>query len=234
MTAIETIYARHATRKFLPDKPVSKEMILELLEIAGKAASWSNSQPWEAYVVTGEPLQKMCDVQRELFKDVATKGVPAANSDIHSPSRDDWGETPRCVENMVEWSANRVNTSREEFGVDEKQYNIDSFDCGQNHLNYAPAWVILGVHKSLTPYSYFDLGSFATTFMLAAKEKGLDTMPAFSPCYDGQKLRTCVDIPEDIVAVAAIGIGYADTESYMNKIPTHRQPVELYSHFFGF
>ena len=233
MTAIETINARKAIRVMQPDKPVPMETIRELLEIAGKASSWSNSQPWEAYVLTGEPLEKLKKFQMAEFKDVATKGVPAPRDDIHSPGYDDWKDTPRCVECMAEWKQHRLEVCAAEYGIDAAKYGADGFFALMN-MNFAPAWVILCVPKSLTHYSYLDLGSFGTTFMLAAKERGIDTMPAFSPCYFADNLRKCIDIPEDMAAVYGIGVGYADPDNYANKISTNRLPVDTYTHFFGF
>ena len=52
----ENMKARRSIRAFLP-KDVTKEQILELLDVAGRAPSGTNTQPWQVYVVTGAKKQ---------------------------------------------------------------------------------------------------------------------------------------------------------------------------------
>ena len=44
----DNMKARRSIRAFLP-KDVSKEQILELLDVAGRAPSGTNTQPWQVY-----------------------------------------------------------------------------------------------------------------------------------------------------------------------------------------
>ena len=53
----EAIRSRRSIRQFLA-KPVSEELIEDLIASALWAPSWSNSQPWEIVVVTGEKLEQ--------------------------------------------------------------------------------------------------------------------------------------------------------------------------------
>ena len=75
------------------------------------------------------------------------------------------------------------------------------------------------------------MGAYAQTFMIAATEAGVSTMPAFTPCWFGDKLHEVLDIPEDIVLYYGIGVGYEDKEHIMNKPITGRMPLEKYVRF---
>ena len=52
------ITSRHSIRAFLPT-PVAREDIEQMLAVAARAPSGSNTQPWKAYVLTGKRLQDM-------------------------------------------------------------------------------------------------------------------------------------------------------------------------------
>ena len=49
---------RHSARKFL-DKSVDESLIREIIADAQQAPSWCNSQPWKAYVATGDAAKKI-------------------------------------------------------------------------------------------------------------------------------------------------------------------------------
>ena len=53
----EAIRSRHSIRAFLPKK-VEMADIRAILEVAARAPSGTNTQPWKVYVVQGERLRK--------------------------------------------------------------------------------------------------------------------------------------------------------------------------------
>ena len=58
MDLMEAIQQRRSIRAFT-SKPVSKEVIREILSIACRAPSAMNTQPWEFVVLTGEKLNQI-------------------------------------------------------------------------------------------------------------------------------------------------------------------------------
>ena len=54
----EVIHGRLSIRGY-QDKPVSKQLIEEILALAMRAPSSMNTQPWNFYVLTGEPLDRI-------------------------------------------------------------------------------------------------------------------------------------------------------------------------------
>ena len=60
MDIVEAIRVQKSIRDFKPD-PVPKKIIKEILEIASRAPSAMNTQPWEFTVLTGDVLE---DVRR--------------------------------------------------------------------------------------------------------------------------------------------------------------------------
>ena len=51
----DVVVGRRSIRGY-QDKPVPKALIREVLEMAMRAPTSLNTQPWNFYVVTGEPL----------------------------------------------------------------------------------------------------------------------------------------------------------------------------------
>ena len=68
----EAILARHSTRLFLPDKPVPRELVIEALELAVRAPSNSNIQPWRLVFNSGPARDRLV----KALLEEADKGEP--------------------------------------------------------------------------------------------------------------------------------------------------------------
>src|SRR3546814_12752096 len=56
---IDAVKGRRSIRRFLPT-PVADETVLEIIEIAARAPSGQNMQPWLIHFVTGETRDALC------------------------------------------------------------------------------------------------------------------------------------------------------------------------------
>jgi nitroreductase len=72
----QVIRGRRSVRAFLPT-PVSQETILEILDVAARAPSGTNTQPWQAIVVTGEK-------KKALSKELVETALHPARDANHS------------------------------------------------------------------------------------------------------------------------------------------------------
>jgi nitroreductase len=61
MNVSDAISSRQSVRAFT-DQPVELATIREILEMAGRAPSGSNLQPWKVHVVAGDPTGIVVDV----------------------------------------------------------------------------------------------------------------------------------------------------------------------------
>ena len=73
---LATIYKRRAVRKY-KNKPVSRNLIEQLLAAGWMAPSAMNRQPWQFYVVTNKELIHTFskDISKKAFKDTMKKGA---------------------------------------------------------------------------------------------------------------------------------------------------------------
>lgn len=91
----DAINQRHSIRQFT-NKPVEKKMITKIVELAQRAPSWVNSQPWQVYCAMGDTLQAIKNAYRD--QDIAGN---QGNSDLPVMSREDWA--PQTQDNMKQW-----------------------------------------------------------------------------------------------------------------------------------
>ncbi|MEM1200071.1 MAG: nitroreductase family protein, partial [Pseudomonadota bacterium] len=92
MDVLEAIQARKSIRAFT-DQPVDKDTVRQILEIAQRSPSGTNTQPWHVYVCTGAVKQAITDDVLELAKAGAGKSYdhydyyPATWKDVHRDRR---------------------------------------------------------------------------------------------------------------------------------------------------
>jgi nitroreductase len=60
MQVSEAVATRRSVREYL-DKPVDRAVLERVLEKAQNAPSGGNTQPWNAHILTGEPLAKLLE-----------------------------------------------------------------------------------------------------------------------------------------------------------------------------
>ncbi|AYE39241.1 nitroreductase [Companilactobacillus zhachilii] len=211
MDLIEVVKKRHSVRHF-SQKSVATSDIKEIIKLAQLAPSWVNSQPWKVYAATGKTLEQI-KADYEQKDHLNEKSHP----DFPVMHRDDWNN--RTQANMKQWRHEIVH----HFADFDEAHHIMS-DASE-HLNYAPVILFLTMPKDSSLWSVFDMGSFGQTIMLAAKDKGLDTIPNYNSVRFPEVLRKQLDIPEDETIVVGISLGYAE-DIKINTYQSKREPLE--------
>jgi nitroreductase len=213
MNVIEAINERHSTRAFL-SKPVEKEKLDAVLTVSVRAPSWANTQPWEIFVVTGDVLERIKEGYRQKYADKA----PAAP------------ETPRPVQ-WSEAAQKRIQQLRPDM---EKNCGsaVEQFaELNQTMFN-APVVVYVCMDKILSEWSLYDIGAYSQTFMLAAFEQGLSSIPAITLTLYPDIVRRELKIPDNLKITIGIAVGYADKENGINKFVSSRSPLNETIRFF--
>lgn len=209
MNFTDVVKQRHSVRDF-KDESVSQEVLTEIIELAQQAPSWVNSQPWKVYVATGKTLQSIKDTY--IQKD-AEKGNPEFPVMHH----DDW--SPETQINMKQWRHEIVHHFENFDEAHEKMSGAST------NLYHSPTIIFLTIPKGSSLWSVFDAGSFAQTLMLAAKDKGLDTIPTYTSVRFPDVIRQAMEIPDDETLAIGISIGYPK-DATINTYQSKREPVE--------
>jgi nitroreductase len=74
------ITSRRSIRQFLPT-PVPRDTIEDILRVASRAPSGTNTQPWQVHVLTGQTLQSLVDKIMAAYND-------PAQAEAHQPEYD--------------------------------------------------------------------------------------------------------------------------------------------------
>ena len=72
------ITSRRSIRAYLP-QAVAREDILQILQVAGRAPSGTNTQPWKVYVCAGQVRDAL---SRDLLADGLRSLVPVGHGDV--------------------------------------------------------------------------------------------------------------------------------------------------------
>jgi nitroreductase len=224
MNVAEAVDSRISCRGFRPD-PVDPETLREMLELSARAASGGNLQPWRVYALTGSALEEL-------------KRVVAEEMETHDPRHID-AEYPIYPKEL--WEPYKGH--REYHGV--QLYGALQIDRGdmegrvrQYKENYkffnAPVGLLITVDRRLGPGQFTDLGNYITTFMLLAREKGLDTCAQESWARAYRSIGKFLNIPAEQMLFCGVAVGYRDETHAANSFRSPRAPVEEFCRFIGF
>jgi nitroreductase len=213
VNVIDAIESRRSIRAFKP-KPVSKDVLLKILGAANWSPSWADTQPWEVFVASGEPLARI----RQRVVALHERGAPLAN-DVPRPHEWPPGPLRRMLDFVDDRCACMGVTPGDEVAREESMRR--NFECFG-----APTVVYLCLHKDLTPWSYFDLGLFAQSLMLACMEYSVGSVIAVNLTAYPDVIREELDVPEEYTIMIGIALGYEEPDDLVNKGRSIRRPIE--------
>ncbi len=222
MDAIDAILGRRSVRAFLPD-PVPRETIERILDIAARAPSGTNMQPWRAHVVAGEARRRLSDRVRAAHE---AHGDEAAEYRYYPET---FFEPYLARRRKVGWDMyGLLGISRGEAEKMHAQHgrNYDFFD--------APVGIIFTIDRRLEIGSWLDYGMFLQNVMIAARAFGLETCPqaAFARHHGVIREELALDPAE--VVVCGMAIGREDEAAPVNALRTERAPAREIASFRGF
>ena len=103
-----------------------------------------------------------------------------------------------------------------DIGDYSKDPKLEKFWRANIELFNAPVIVYLTLNKGHTNWSVYDLGGFGMSLMLAAKDYGVDSIPAYELIKYPDVIRKYVKVPDDEDIIVGIALGYED-ESIINR-----------------
>jgi nitroreductase len=223
--AIErAIKGRKSVRAFL-DKPVSRETVTRLLEIAARAPSGTNMQPWRAHVVAGEAKEKMSEA---ILKAFMTGGMPHPGSEYrYYPEK--FFEPYLSRRRKVGFDMYGL------VGIQKGDQAAMAKQLAQNYLFFgAPVGIVFTIDRRLEIGSWLDYGYFLEALSIAARASGLETCSQQAFAHFPQIMRETLAISEDDIVLCGYALGYADWSAKINALVTERARVSEFATFQGF
>ncbi|WP_256364327.1 nitroreductase [Mycobacterium sp. GA-1285] len=204
----EVVRQRRSTRMFLRDEPVPRELLDEAVELAMRAPSNSNVQPWRLYVASGPRRDRLV----EALLAAATVDLPVTTGLPES-----FLELRQQLGALVYGSMGIARHDAEARRIAQLR-NWEFFR--------APVGAVVCMHRDLGLVDSLGVGMFLQTLLLALTERGLATCVQVSIAAYPQILREQLDIPDELTVLCGIAIGYADKDFAANWLDTPRNPVE--------
>jgi nitroreductase len=219
----EALKTRITCRAFL-DTPVPEATVRAILEEAKYAPSGGNLQPWHVYALAGARLEEFLALVAERQKTTPFgegSEYPIYPKDLKDPYK---ARRFKCGEDMYA----TVNIERADKAGRLRQFanNFRAFG--------APVLLLLAIDRQMGIDQWADLGMFAQSVMLAAREHGLHTAPQEAWAVWHKTVAEFVNMPPELMLFCGIGLGYMDETAPINALRTDRAPLEEWATFSGF
>ena len=213
MTVEEAVAGRRSIRAFLP-KPVPRELVERVLQIAGRAPSGSNVQPWHVWVLQGPARD---EIVREAVGRY-DRGETGKREYNYYPVK--WREPYLARRRACGWGLyGTLGITREDKGRMHAQHarNYCFFD--------APVGLIFSIDRDLEKGSWLDYGMFLQSIMIAARQFGLETCPQAAWLSYWDLLQRRIGVPQQQTIVCGMALGYPDPNEKVNAFTPERMPV---------
>jgi nitroreductase len=216
------ITTRRSIRAFLPT-PIPEATIREILEVAARAPSGTNTQPWKVHVLTGDARRRLTDAITTAYDDPAERAQHAEEYDYY----------PR------EWVSPYIDRRRKVgwdlYGLLEIGKTDKAKMHAQHGRNYAffdaPVGLIFTIDRILATGSWLDYGMFLENIMVAARGRGLDTCPQAAFTQFHRVIKAQLGLADHEMVVCGMALGVADPDAVANRLATARAPVDEFAKF---
>lgn len=219
----DVVKGRKSTRGFT-HKSVPLELITEVLELAMRAPSSLNTQPWHFHVVTGEPLERIRkgNVERNLA------GIPESrefrgHGSYKGIHRDRQKEIAgQLFEAMnITW--------------DDKKKRKDWVLRGFRQFD-APVSIVVTYDRSIHggDIAPFDCGAVTNALVNAAWSRGLGCVINSQGIMQSPVVREHAEIPDEEVIMICVAMGWPDPNFAANHVVSQRKSIDEAARFVGF
>ncbi len=221
MELVEAIKSRKSIRGYKPT-PVPKETLGKVLEIATRAPSAMNIQPWKFTILGGKVLDELKEALQEKF---------LAGVEPHP----DFGPYPRFTE---VYRSRQVELGKSLFRLMDiaREDKGKRLEWGAKMIRFfdAPNAIIISLDEEISSFpSIFSLGTISQTIALAAVNFGLGTCIEQDSIFYPEVVRQITGIPESQKIAIGIAIGYPDWDFPANKLESAREPLDNLATWWG-
>jgi len=215
MKVSEAIASRKTIRAFKSD-PVPRGTVMEILELAARAPSGGNLQPWKVHALFGAARDELVRLTAE-----ARKANPM-------------GEPPEYLiyppELTEPYKSRRFRIGEAMYATmgiprEDKRARLEFF-AGNWEFFGAPVGLIVTIDRIMQQGQWADLGMFLQNVMLLAREHGLHTCPQEAWAVWHRVIRDYLEVPQNEMIFCGMGIGYADESHPVNGCASERAPLE--------
>lgn len=213
LSLIDAIYGRRSVRGYL-DKEIPGETLNRILEIAQRAPSNCNVQPWQVYIAKGE-----------LKKEISGQMVERIKAGVEP--NPDYSYRGTFVGDYRRKQVDCAVALYDQMGIgrDDKEgrlravlRNFEFFD--------APYMAFIGMDREFGTTVALDVGMYAQNLMLTLVAFGLHSCPMGTMRQYPDLVRDAFGLSDEHRILFGIAFGYEDPEVPANRARVGRDPVE--------
>lgn len=221
-TVDAAITTRRSIRAFLPD-PVARDDIEQILEVAARSPSGTNTQPWKVHVLQGAAKTALSDATLAVHTDPA---LSAQYTQEYAYYPREWTSPYIDRRRKVGWDLYALlGLARDNKAGMAAQHarNFRFFD--------APVGLIFTIDRVMEQGSWLDYGMFLQSIMVAARARGLDTCPQAAFTQYHKIIAEQLQLSTNDMVVCGMALGWADASKIENTLVTEREPVAGFVRF---
>jgi nitroreductase len=213
MTTVENaLQERFSCRQFLP-KPVPRETIESILKAAQMTPSWCNTQPWQITLLSGEETARLGE---KLY--AHAKGGARPNPDFaFPPAYEGIYRDRRKVCGVQLYQSLGIVKEDRVAATEQALENFKFFG--------APHVMLITTPENLGVYGAIDCGLYVSSFILVARQHGVDTIAQAALASYPDLLREYFQLSEERKFVCGLSFGYGDNEHPINSYRTERADI---------
>jgi nitroreductase len=220
----EAITSRMSTRAFT-QQAVPRELLAQILEVASRAPSGTNTQPWKVYVLQGASRDSL------VSKICTAHDAVRANPELAKNYKEEYDYYP------TQWISPFIDRRRENGWSLYGLLGIGKVDKDKMHAqhqrNYkffdAPVGLMFTVNRVMGRGSLLDVGMLLQNVMVSARGHGLHTCPQAAWNGFANIIMPYIGAGEDEMLVCGMALGYADETDKVNTFHTPRVPASEFT-----
>jgi nitroreductase len=218
----DAVASRYSCRAFLPT-PVPEQTVRDILELAARAPSGGNVQPWRVHALAGETLSEL---KAQVRRPELLPYGEGAEYDIYPPAMKEPYSARRAQVGAALYTS--IGVTRADRAGRYRQYarNFEFHD--------APVGLFFCIDRTLGPPQWSDLGGYIQTVMLLARERGLHTCAQEAWTHWHKTLRVFLSLAADEMVFCGMALGHADETAPINSWRSPRAPLDEFATFSGF
>ncbi|KFE51760.1 nitroreductase [Pseudomonas syringae] len=214
----EAILSRRSVRAFLP-AVVLHNVLAQVLELAARAPSGSNIQPWQVMVLTGAPL-------RQLGQELEALSLAGDPGNEEPPKPYHRREPYRSRRRKVGWDLYGA------LGISREESERMAQQMARNYVFFdAPMGLFFTIDADFDAGRWLDYGMFLQNMMLAARAMGLDTCAQQAFLKYETVIARRLGLENNRKLVCGMALGYANPLAAENTFIAERSALQTFVHF---
>ena len=226
-SAVDAAITSRMSARAFTHQPVAKSDLEAILEVASRAPSGTNCQPWKVYVLQGNSRDTLVD------KACAAHDAIRANPALAAEYVEEYDYYP------TNWVSPYIDRRRENGWGLYGLLGIGKGDKDKMHLQHqrnfrffdAPVGLMFTIDRVMGRGSLVDYGGFLQNIMVAARGRGMHTCPQAAWNGFSKIVMPHIGAGADEMLVCGMSLGYADEQAVVNTFHTPRVPAADFTHW---